>query len=50
MAVFSEQKPEKHVYPTSGPSHGTAAVIDHSPAEAVADDLPDIIDVVLAMG
>lgn len=52
MAVFEEQKPEKHVDPTSGPSHSTAAVIDHSPAEAIVDDLPDIIDdvLVLAMG
>lgn len=50
MAVFVAQKPEKHVEPTSAPSHSTAGIIDHSPAEAVADDLPDIIDVVLAMG
>ncbi len=50
MAVFSAQNSEKHVDPTSAPSHSTAAVIDHSPAEAVADDLPDIIDAVLAMG
>lgn len=50
MAIFIEQKPKKHVDPTSGPSHSTAANIDHSPAEAVGDDLPDIVDVVLAMG
>ncbi|WP_109670792.1 site-specific integrase [Mesorhizobium loti] len=50
MAIFVAQNSEKHVDPTSAPSHSTAAVIDHSPAEAVADDLPDIIDVVLAMG
>ncbi|WP_246804234.1 site-specific integrase [Mesorhizobium mediterraneum] len=49
-AIFVEQKSEKHVDPTSGASHSTAAVVDHSAVQAAADDLPDIIDVVLAMG
>ncbi|TPK23938.1 site-specific integrase [Mesorhizobium sp. B2-5-9] len=50
MAVFVAQSSERDVDPASGPSHSTAAAMDHSPAEAVTDDLPDIIDVVLAMG
>ena len=49
MAFFVVQNSQEHVDPTSGPSHDTAAVIDHSPAEAIIDDLPDIVDVVLAM-
>jgi integrase len=50
MARNVEQKPKNHVQETSGPSHSTAVVVDHSALQPSADDLPDIIDVVLAMG
>ncbi|RWB51052.1 site-specific integrase [Mesorhizobium sp.] len=57
MAVFSEQKPENHADQGSGPSHGTGAGDDIPTARPSAetdapgaDDLPDIIDVVMAMG
>lgn len=56
MAIFVEQKPQKHVDPPSGPSHGTAARDNVSAARLSADsasnaeDLPDIIDLILEMG
>jgi integrase len=62
MAIFSEQKPENHVEPTSAPSHSTAFGDDFTATQqsaesesAIADDglasdLPDIVDVVMAMG
>ncbi|MBZ9973954.1 MULTISPECIES: site-specific integrase [unclassified Mesorhizobium] len=56
MAVFIEQKPTKHSQESSRPSHSTAAHDDAGarlsvePQDAIAEDLPDIIDVVLAMG
>ena len=62
MAIFSEQKPENHVERPSGPSHSTvfgdnvtAAQQSAESKRAIADnglggDLPDIVDVVMAMG
>ncbi|MBZ9798747.1 site-specific integrase [Mesorhizobium sp. ES1-4] len=62
MAIFSEQKPENHVEPTSAPSHSTAfgngvpaTQLSAESESAIADDglgsdLPDIVDVVMAMG
>ncbi len=56
MAQNVEQKPENHVARSSGPSHGTAPADDFSVAPALAEldanaeDLPDIIDLVLEMG
>ncbi|MBN9222528.1 MAG: site-specific integrase [Mesorhizobium sp.] len=56
MAQTVEQKPKNHAQRTSGPSHSTGLAGDVSaawtPADLKAqaeDDLPDIIDVVLAM-
>jgi integrase len=57
MAVFIEQKPKNHARRPSGPSHSTGAQ-DHISAVRVsadldaqpADDLPDIIDIVMEMG
>ncbi|TPK72391.1 site-specific integrase [Mesorhizobium sp. B2-4-18] len=57
MASLVDQNPENHVAPPSAPSHSTAAQDDVSSARLSvepdaprADDLPDIIDVVMAMG
>ncbi|MEX0408674.1 site-specific integrase [Aquibium sp. LZ166] len=57
MAVFDDQKPKNRVAQPSGPSHSTAAADDVSAAQpsseraaAGAEDLPDIIDVVMEMG
>lgn len=56
MAVFVDKKPEKRVGPTFGPRHSTGAEDCISAAwptaagEPIADDLPDIIDVVMEMG
>ena len=62
MAIFSEQKPENHVERPSGPPHSTAFGDDVNATQqsagsesAIADDglgsdLPDIVDVVMAMG
>ena len=56
MAIFVEQKPEKHPQRPSGASHSTGAEDDVSAAppsaelgSQPADDLPDIIDLVLEM-
>jgi integrase len=57
MAIFSGQKPKNHVARPSRPSNGTVAgvaipdprLLAEMEATA-ADDLPDIIDVVMAMG
>jgi integrase len=57
MAVFVEQKPQNHPERASGPSHGTGAEDDipvarlsADSATPSADDLPDIIDLVMEMG
>lgn len=50
MAKNVEQKPKNHAQERSGASHSTAAVVDHSALQPSGDDLPDIVDVVLAMG
>jgi integrase len=56
MAVFVDRKPGKHLNPTSGPPHSTEAEDGISAAwpsaagRPIADDLPDIIDVVMEMG
>jgi integrase len=57
MAVFSEQKPENRVAGPSGASHGTGAEDDIAvarpsaePTAPIADDLPDIVEIVMAMG
>ncbi|TPN81035.1 site-specific integrase [Mesorhizobium sp. CU2] len=57
MADFVEQKPKNHAERGSGPSHSTGAGDDIAdarpstePAASGADDLPDIVDVVMAMG
>ncbi|TGP21432.1 MULTISPECIES: site-specific integrase [unclassified Mesorhizobium] len=57
MAVFSELKPKNRAQRPSGPSHSTATEDDVSAARPSAetdapgtDDLPDIVDVVMAMG
>ena len=61
MAVFVAQKPKNHVDRPSGRSHSTAGGNDVSGARSsagleeameakAADDLPDIIDVVMEMG
>ncbi|ESY85896.1 hypothetical protein X738_33265 [Mesorhizobium sp. LNHC209A00] len=60
MAIFDEQKPEKHVDPTSGPFHGTGAGDDMSDArpsaepaagvDSVDSALPDIVEMIMAMG
>ncbi|RUV77485.1 site-specific integrase [Mesorhizobium sp. M5C.F.Cr.IN.023.01.1.1] len=57
MAIFVEQNPKNHAHRPSGPSHSTGAE-DAVPAvrsavelnAQAAEDLPDIIDVVLEMG
>ncbi|MDI6029014.1 site-specific integrase [Corticibacterium sp. UT-5YL-CI-8] len=57
MAQNMEQKPQNHVERTSAPSHSTgpesgvsAARVSTGPAAHEADDLADIIDVVMEMG
>ncbi|TPJ38542.1 site-specific integrase [Mesorhizobium sp. B2-6-5] len=57
MAVSVAQKPTNHAERGSGASHSTGPAEDVSsarlsaePQDAIADDLPDIIDVVMAMG
>jgi len=57
MAVFVEQKPKNRPQRLSGPSHSTgreddvaAARASAEPAEPGADHMPDIVEVVLAMG
>ncbi|TIL43307.1 site-specific integrase [Mesorhizobium sp.] len=57
MAQIVDQKPKNHVDPTSGPSHSTGAADDipdarvsAEPAAPPANDLPDIVDVVMEMG
>lgn len=57
MAIFSAQKPKNRVARPSGPSHSIGLADNVSTARTWADleaqaedDLPDIIDVVLAMG
>jgi integrase len=62
-ADFVEQKPEKHLQRVSAPSHSTAAADDRSPSglseserdassanDDPAQDLPDIVDIVMEMG
>ena len=55
MAILSAQKPKKHVDRTSGPSHSTGMADDVSAPQlsdesaSNAEDLPDIIDLVLEM-
>ncbi|EHK53283.1 phage integrase, partial [Mesorhizobium alhagi CCNWXJ12-2] len=56
MANFIEQKPTNHRARPSGASHSTAPDVEIAPAQASAaaatptdDDLPDIVDVVMAM-
>ncbi|CAN7705082.1 site-specific integrase (plasmid) [Aminobacter sp. NyZ550] len=57
MAQNVEQKPENHLARPSGPSHSTGTVEDVSRARlsadtkgACAEDLPDIVDLVMEMG
>jgi integrase len=56
MAVFVEQKPKNHRARPSAASHSTAPDVEIAAAQAVTatatpidDDLPDIVDVVMAM-
>jgi integrase len=56
MAIFVEQKPTNHRARPSGASHSTAPDVEIAAAQASAapatqtdDDLPDIVDVVMAM-
>lgn len=57
MAVFVEQKPKNRVARLSGPSHGTgdgdnvlAARLSAASQPPAANDLPDIVDLVMEMG
>ncbi|MER9594135.1 site-specific integrase [Mesorhizobium sp. M0244] len=49
MAVFVEHKPKNHPQQGSASSRSTGADADQPAAQTPADDLPDIVDVVLAM-
>ncbi|MDX8480923.1 site-specific integrase [Mesorhizobium sp. VK24D] len=57
MAVFSEQKPQNRVARPSGPSRSRRVVdavsdarLSAEPAAPGADELPDIVELVMAMG
>jgi integrase len=57
MAVFVDQKPKNDARETSGPSHSIGAGDDipdarlsAEPENGIADDLPDILDLVMEMG
>jgi len=50
MARNGDQNLENRARPGSAPSHSPAAVVDPGAVPLPADDLPDIVDVVLKMG
>lgn len=56
MAIFVEQKPKKHVARTSGTSHSggredaISAARPSAGADGVDGELPDIVEIVMAMG
>lgn len=49
MAIFVEQKPKNHRARPSGASHSTGRDVEIAAATPTDDDLPDIVDVVMAM-
>lgn len=50
MAPIVDQNPETRAEESSAPPHSTPAIADSSSAPRSADDLPDIVDVVMEMG
>ena len=50
MAAIVEQNTEKRAQDASAPSHSMPAISYHSPTLPSADDLPDIVDLVMEMG
>jgi integrase len=50
MAIFVEQKSKNRIENTSATPYSTGAVVDHSAVRSTADDLPDIVDLVMEMG
>jgi integrase len=50
MAPIVDRKPENGAQESSAPSHSPPTIVDPPAAQQPADDLPDIVDIVMDMG